>query len=83
MWNSTESVKPIVPLVLTTETNEQNADRGAGRDSFPQAGFIFESAMAKVTLPLPLMAAGSWAGFRTQKSLLVSPIKSAKTEFQA
>lgn len=71
-----------MPLVLTTETNEQNADRGAGRDS-PQAGFIFESAMAKVTLPLPLMAAGSWAGFRTQKSLLVSPIKSARTEFQA
>lgn len=39
-----------MPLVLTTEPNERNANRSAGRDSFPQAGFIFKSAMNMVTI---------------------------------
>lgn len=50
MWSSTESVKPTVPLVLTTESSERNANSGAGCDSFPQSGFIFKSAMNMVNL---------------------------------
>lgn len=34
-----------MPLVLTTEPNKRNTNRGPGRDSFPQAGFILKSAM--------------------------------------
>lgn len=39
-----------MPLVLTTESSERNANSGAGCDSFPQSGFIFKSAMNMVNL---------------------------------